>query len=221
MWPISSCALCPLVASLLSCTVKGENQNITQEHLQSSLPFGKPNRKLNCIYASLDTTAFQRLLRDPLHKFVKHLRNFPGKMTPCENRRPSPCLSGSLCFVANVAPEGCLDQLGLIVSKSAGVSSCSHCWPIEGPRLTKFSNQNKSIHISAVKPAPRREGLGHSFPPSVTSKESNILIHRVSQREARNLFCFVQHIGTVTSSYDTVQNPSCNLPQSQQVHSEG
>lgn len=62
----------------------------------------------------------------------------------------------------------------------------------------------------------RLGGFENSLFSLPTSEESNALIHQISQTEATNLFCFVQHIATVTSSYYTpstislVTSPSLN-----------
>ena len=75
-----------------------------------------------------------------------------------------------------------------------------------------------------VKPSikvPRSEHWGKGdlsirFFPYQQAKTLNTLIHQISQTEATNLFCFVQHIGAVTSWYyplsriSLVTSPSLN-----------
>lgn len=86
--------------------------------------------------------------------------------------------------------------------------SCSHHLPVEGLSLTDFPNQNKTIH-KALRGTHQGEGdLSILYFPLPTSEGSNALIHQISQTEATNLFCFVQHMAAVTSSNYTLSQIS-------------
>lgn len=122
-----------------------------------------------CLYSALDTTASQWLVRDPFHMFVKCLKMRPGKKTPCSHKALLSLVWKSVFCYQTFSPET-YRSARLIISKATCGSSHSHHLPVEGPSLTDFPNQNKTIHKSAKKQTLTQGGFEYSFFPHQQGK---------------------------------------------------